>query len=129
MPGYRIYRKGKLTEQPRDIRSVWRDDLVAFLLGCSFTFEHALVEAGVPLRNVERDTMVPMFVSNIPCAPGLAASMGRWCPCVPLPKRRSTSSVNCQPATRTPTAHPSTLGTREAIGISDLTRPDYGEPV
>ena len=69
VPGYRIYRKGKLAEQPGDIRDVWRDDLVAFLLGCSFTFEHALVEAGVPLRNVERDTMISMFVSNIPCVP------------------------------------------------------------
>jgi Protein of unknown function (DUF1445) len=69
LPGYRIYRKGKLAEQRGDIRDLWRDDLVAFLLGCSFTFEHALVEAGVPPRNVERDTMVSMFVSNLACVP------------------------------------------------------------
>jgi uncharacterized protein YcsI (UPF0317 family) len=48
VPNYRVYRKGELAEQRSDIRDVWRDDLVAFLLGCSFTFEHALVEAGIP---------------------------------------------------------------------------------
>ena len=69
LPGYRIYRKGELAEQRGDIRDLWRDDLVAFLLGCSLTFEHALIEAGVPVRNVERDTMVPMFVSNLACVP------------------------------------------------------------
>jgi hypothetical protein len=69
VPGYRIYRKGELAEQRADIRDVWRDDLVAFLLGCSFTFEHALVEAGVPPRNVELDTKVSMFISNIACVP------------------------------------------------------------
>src|SRR5215475_12539485 len=69
LPGYRIYRKGVLAEQRGDIRDLWRDDLVAFLLGCSVTVEHALIEAGVPVRNVERDTMVPMFISNLACVP------------------------------------------------------------
>jgi uncharacterized protein YcsI (UPF0317 family) len=68
LPGYRIYRGGELAEQRGDIRDLWRDDLVAFLLGCSLTFEHAF-EAGVPVRNVERDTMVSMFVSNLACVP------------------------------------------------------------
>ncbi len=69
LPGYRIYRRGELAEQRGDIRDLWRDDLVAFLLGCSLTVEHALIEAGVPVRNVERDTMVSMFVSNLACVP------------------------------------------------------------
>jgi uncharacterized protein YcsI (UPF0317 family) len=69
LPGYRIYRKGELAEQRGDIRDLWRDDLVAFLLGCSLTFEHALIEARVPVRNVECGTMVPMFVSNLACVP------------------------------------------------------------
>ena len=58
LPGYRIYRKGVLAEQRSDIRDLWQDDLVAFLLGCSLTVEHALIEAGVPIRNVDRDTQV-----------------------------------------------------------------------
>src|SRR5262245_27553919 len=67
VPGYRVYREGELVEQRsdiRDLRDLWRDDLVAFLLGCSLTFEHALVGAGFPLRNVERGTVISMFVSN-----------------------------------------------------------------
>lgn len=66
VPGYRIYRDGRLAEQRGDIRACWRDDLVAFLLGCSFTFEHALMEAGIPLRNVEQGSTVPMFVTDLP---------------------------------------------------------------
>jgi uncharacterized protein YcsI (UPF0317 family) len=69
LPGYRVYRWGELAEQRGDIRNLWRDDLVAFLLGCSLTFEHALIEAGVRVRNVECDTLVPMFVSSLPCRP------------------------------------------------------------
>ena len=70
LPGYRIYRKGELAEQRGDIRDLWRDDLVAFLLGCSLTFEHALIEAGVPVRNVECDTMVPCSSPTSPASCG-----------------------------------------------------------
>jgi uncharacterized protein YcsI (UPF0317 family) len=69
LPGYRVYRRGQLVEQQREIRDLWRDDLVAFLLSCSLIFEHALIEAGVSVRNVERGTLVPMFVSSITCCP------------------------------------------------------------
>src|SRR5262245_56603859 len=65
--GYRVYRDGKLMEKRKDIRDLWRDDLVAFLMGCSLTFEHALVEAGVPVRNIECDTTISMFTTNITC--------------------------------------------------------------
>ena len=67
--GYRVYRNGELTEQRREIRDLWRDDLVAFLLGCSHTFDHALIEAGVGVRNVECNTTVSMFVTNVACRP------------------------------------------------------------
>ena len=69
LPGYRVYRRGELVEQRGEIRDLWRDDLVSFLLGCSLTFEHALIEAGVGVRNVELGTLVPMFVSNLLCRP------------------------------------------------------------
>jgi uncharacterized protein YcsI (UPF0317 family) len=129
VPGYRIYLKGKLTEQPGDIRDVWRDDLVAFLLGCSFTFEHALVEAGVPLRNVERDTMISMFVSNIPCVPA-----GRFHgPMVVTMRPIAEAQVDLvrELSARYPHAHgaPVHIGDPKLIGISDLSRPDYGESV
>ena len=69
LPRYRVYRDGVLTEEPTDIRHLWRDDLVAFLLGCSFSFEGALLEAGVPVRHIEEGTNVPMYITNRPCVP------------------------------------------------------------
>jgi uncharacterized protein YcsI (UPF0317 family) len=129
LPGYRVYRHGALTEQRGDICDLWRDDLVAFLLGCSLTFEHALIEAGVSVRNVERDTMVPMFVSTLACVPA-----GRFHgPMVVTMRPISTAQVDlvCALSARYPHAHgaPIHVGAPEAIGITDLGRPDYGEPV
>jgi len=128
VPGYRIYRNGELAERRGDLRDVWREDLVAFLLGCSFTFEHALVEAGLPPRNVELKTMVPMFVSNIACVPAgrfrgpMVVSMR------PIPESRIDFVREL--SARYPHAHgaPIHVGDPKAIGISDLGRPDYGEP-
>jgi uncharacterized protein YcsI (UPF0317 family) len=129
LPGYRIYRRGELAKQRGDIRDLWRDDLVAFLLGCSFTFEHALIDAGIPVRNVERGTMVSMFVSNLACMPAgrfhgpMVVSM-RPIPEVQIERAAALS-------TRYPHAHgaPIHVGDPEAIGVTDLGRPDYGEPV
>src|SRR5687767_458780 len=66
VPRYAIYRDGVLTERPTDIRAYWRDDLVAFLLGCSFTFETALLHAGLPVRHLEQKVNVSMYRTNIP---------------------------------------------------------------
>jgi uncharacterized protein YcsI (UPF0317 family) len=129
VPGYRIYRRGELAEKRADIRDVWRDDLVAFLLGCSFTFEHALVEAGVPPRNVELGTDVSMPVSSIMCVPA-----GRFHgPTVvtfrPIPERKVELVRELSARTRTPTARPSTSATRRrsasptSAGPSSATRP------
>lgn len=129
LPAYRIYRNGKLAEQRGDIRDLWRDDLVAYLLGCSFTFEHALVEAGVTPRNVEHNTKVSMFVSSLACTPAgrfhgpMVVSMR------PIPQARV--DLVRELSSRYPHAHgaPIHVGDPNAIGISDLSRPDYGEPV
>src|SRR6185295_6120705 len=65
IPRYRVWRDGELIDEPRDVKSVWRDDLVSFVLGCSFSFEEALLQAGVPLRHLERGTNVPMYRTSI----------------------------------------------------------------
>jgi uncharacterized protein YcsI (UPF0317 family) len=129
VPGYRIYRKGELAEQRADIRDVWRDDLVAFLLGCSFTFEHALVEAGIPPRNVELDTKVSMFISNIACVPAGRFHGPMVVTMRPIPEARV--DLVRELSARYPHAHgaPVHVGDPKAIGIADLSRPDYGEPV
>jgi uncharacterized protein YcsI (UPF0317 family) len=115
VPGYRIYRKGELAEQRGDIRDVWRDDLVAFLLGCSFTFEHALVEAGIPPRSVELDTKVSMFISNIACVPAGRFHGPMVVTMRPIPECASILFASCQPATHTPMARRSTSATRRRL--------------
>src|SRR5712692_2133721 len=67
LPRYHVYRHGELVDEPTDLHQWWRDDLVGFLLGCSFTFENALLEAGVPVRHIELGCNVPMYRTNIPC--------------------------------------------------------------
>ena len=129
LPGYRVYRDGKLAERRGDILELWRDDLVAFLLGCSFTFEHALAEAGVPLRNVERNTTVPMFVSDLACT-----RAGRFQgPMVVTMRPIAVAQIERVRAlsARYPHAHgaPVHVGEPKAIGIRNLERPDYGDPV
>jgi uncharacterized protein YcsI (UPF0317 family) len=125
VPGYRIYRKGELAERRADIRDVWRDDLVAFLLGCSFTFEHALVEAGIPLRNVALDTKVSMFISETACVPAGRFHGPMVVTMRPIPEARV--DLVRELSARYPHAHGAPI--HKAIGITDLGRPDYGEPV
>ena len=129
LPGYRVYRQGELVEKRSDIRDLWRDDLVAFLLGCSFTFEHALIEAGVRVRNIELGTIVPMFISNRQCV-----AAGRFHgPIVvsmrPIAKSRIDEVVAL--SGRYPHAHgsPLQIGDPAALGIADVAQPDFGEPV
>lgn len=129
LPRYRVYQHGELVEEPADLHGWWRDDLVAFLIGCSFTFEHALLQAGVPLRHLEAGCNVPMYRTNRPCVPAgvfrgpLVVSMR------PMAPAQAVRAV--QVCARYPRAHgaPVHLGDPEALGIADLSRPDFGDPV
>lgn len=129
VPAYRVYRGGELVASLRDLLDVWRGDLVGFLLGCSHTFEHALAEAGVEIRHHVCGTTVPMFVSSLPCVPA-----GRFAgPMVvtmrPVPVHQLALVLEL--SARYPHAHgvPVHVGDPAEIGIRDLGRPDYGEPV
>ena len=129
VPRYRVYRDGELVEEPTNLRRWWRDDLVGFLLGCSFTFENALVQAGVPVRHLETGCNVPMYRTNLPCRPAgvfrgpLVVSMR------PLTPAKAVRAV--QVCSRFPRAHgaPVHLGDPGTLGIRDLARPDFGDPV
>jgi uncharacterized protein YcsI (UPF0317 family) len=129
LPCYRVYRDGELVEELKDLRRWWRDDLVAFLIGCSFTFENALLQAGVPLRHLQAGCNVPMYRTNIPCKPAgvfhgpMVVSMR---PLSPADTVRAT-----QICTRFPKAHgtPVHFGSPLDIGIRDLNKPDFGDPV
>jgi uncharacterized protein YcsI (UPF0317 family) len=129
LPRYRIYRDGEPAEEVTDATPYWRDDLVAFLLGCSFTFERALIEAGVPLRHIEEGRNVAMWRTAIACRPAgrfhgpMVVSMR------PIPNELVPKAVTV--TARFPMAHgaPVHVGDPAAIGIHDLARPDYGDPV
>ncbi|WP_099827164.1 putative hydro-lyase [Oceaniglobus indicus] len=129
VPGYNIYRHGKLSETVTDLSQHWRDDLVVFALGCSFTFEHALMRAGIPLWHIENDTTVPMFRSNIETVPagpfgGRTVVSMRMIPEAQVDLAREISA-------RYPLAHggPVHVGDPAALGIDDPANPDWGDPL
>jgi uncharacterized protein YcsI (UPF0317 family) len=129
VPRYRVYRNGELVEEPTDLQSWWRDDLVGFLLGCSFTFENALLQAGVPVRHVEAGCNVPMYRTNVACRPAGAFRGPMVVSMRPLtPAQAVTATRVCS---RFPRAHgaPVHFGDPAALGIRDISRPDFGDPV
>src|SRR5690606_22530876 len=124
LPRYRIYRHGELVEEVTDIQSYWEEDLVAFLLGCSFTFEQALLGNGIPVRHIEEKRNVPMYRTNIPCVPAGRFKGPMVVSMRPIPERDVVRAV--QVTSRFPAVHgaPVQIGNPEAIGIRDLSRPD-----
>ena len=129
VPRYRIWRDGEVVEEPTDIMAHWRDDLVTFVLGCSYSFEEALMAEGIPLRHVERKVRVPMYRTNIACNPSgpfvgpMTVSMR---PLKPADAIRAVQITSRFPAVHGAPVH---LGHPHLIGIADIAKPDYGDPV
>ena len=129
VPGYRVWKNGDLVDETADVSAWWRDDLVSFVLGCSFSFEQALIEDGLPMRHMASGTTVPMYRTNIGCMP--AGSF--WGPMVvsmrPLTPAHAIRAVEI--TSRFPAVHgaPIHIGLPELIGIEDLAKPDYGDCV
>ena len=128
VPAYNIYRHGRLDGSTADITDLWTDDMVAFALGCSFTFEHALMQAGIPLWHIENDTTVPMFRTDRPCVPAGPFSADMVVSMRALPADRVDEAVALSRGY--PLAHgaPVHWGDPAAIGITDVSRPDWGDP-
>jgi len=126
IPRYRVHRDGVLTKEVEDIREEWRDDLVTFLLGCSFTFESALISAGISLRHIDEGKNVSMYITNIATVPAGQFSGPTVVSMRPIPREKVVKAV--QVTSRFPSAHgaPLHIGDPEAIGVRDLSRPDYG---
>jgi uncharacterized protein YcsI (UPF0317 family) len=129
IPCYRVYQNGALVEEPTDVSGWWRNDLVAFLIGCSFTFENALLEAGLPLRHVEMGRNVPMYKTNRACRPAGAFHGPMVVSMRPMTPEQAI--VAAQICSRFPRVHgaPIHFGDPAAIGIRDLDQPDFGDPV
>lgn len=129
VPRYRVWRDGELVDEPSDVVDLWRDDLVSFLIGCSFSFETVLLDAGVPLRHLEQGRNVSMYRTNRECRPAgrlrgpLVVSMR------PVPA--SLVPLAVQATARMPDVHgaPVHVGSPEDLVIDDLDRPDFGDRV
>ncbi|MDY6998358.1 MAG: DUF1445 domain-containing protein, partial [Actinomycetota bacterium] len=129
IPAYRVYIDGELAARPHDVTGFWREDLVAFVIGCSFTFEAALIDSGVPVRHIEEGVNVPMYRTNRMCRPAgriggpLVVSMR------PIPSDRVADAVRI--TSRYPSVHgaPVQVGDPEQLGIADLGAPDFGDTV
>lgn len=129
LPRYRVWGGGELIDEPQDLLRWWRDDLVTFAIGCSFSFEQALLEDGIELRHITCDCTVPMYrtsIETIPAGPfhgPLVVSM--------RPMRPADAIRAVQITTRFPAVHgaPVHLGKPELIGIADIAKPDYGDAV
>lgn len=129
LPRYRVFEHGKLVDEPTDISRYWRDDFVSFLLGCSFSFESALMEAGLEVRHITDDCNVPMYVTNIECQPAGVFSGPTVVSMRPYTPGDAIKAV--QITSRYPAVHgsPIHLGDPHAIGIKDINSPEFGDAV
>ncbi|MEE4193216.1 MAG: putative hydro-lyase [Halieaceae bacterium] len=129
VPSYRVYRDGELVEERADISELWQDDLVTFALGCSFSFEEALMADGLEVRNIAEGVNVPMYRTSIDCA---AAGPFAGKMVVSMRPFLAADAIRAvQICTRFPSVHgaPVHLGDPALIGIDNLAAPDFGDPV
>ncbi|SVB85338.1 uncharacterized protein METZ01_LOCUS238192 [marine metagenome] len=128
VPKYRIYKDGELEIESNNLEEYWRSDFVTFLLGCSFTFDSALISAGIEIRNITQSKNVPMYVTNIPTSPAGIFSGPTVVSMRPIPKNKIVRAV--QVTSRFPSVHgsPIQIGDSEKIGIKDVFKPDFGDP-
>lgn len=129
LPLYRVWRNGEMVEETTDITAHWRGDLVGFVIGCSFSFEEALIEAGIPLRHIEQGTNVPMWrtsIDTVPAGPFHGPMVVSMRPLRPADAIRAVQITARFDAVHGAPVH---IGLAEEIGIADLSKPDYGDAV
>lgn len=129
IPKYRIYRNGELVEERTSVEDVWREDLVSFLIGCSFSFESELIEAGIEMRHNTEGVNVPMYLTNIPCEPAGCFHGNMVVSMRPIPYAQIVKAVTVTAAIPKVHGAPVHIGDPEVIGIRDLSHPDFGDPV
>jgi len=129
IPRYNIYLKGKLETAVKEIRGFWKTDFVTFLLGCSFSFEEALLRAKIAIRHFEENKNVPMFITDIPCKPAGIFYGPMVVTMRPIPVDKVTQAV--QITSRYASVHgaPVHIGDPLQIGIKNLRKPDFGDSV
>jgi uncharacterized protein YcsI (UPF0317 family) len=129
VPRYTVYRDGEKVDEPTDINAYWRDDLVTFLIGCSFTFEAALQDGGIRIAHIDQGVNVPMYRTNRQCSPAGSMSGPLVVSMRPVPAAQVADAVRI--TSRYPAVHgaPVHVGNPHELGIDDLGQPDFGEAV
>jgi uncharacterized protein YcsI (UPF0317 family) len=127
LPAYRVWEDGEPADETGEVTGRWRDDLVTFLIGCSFTFEWALAEEGVPLRHIEQGRNVAMYVTDRPCRPAGAMHGPTVVSMRPVPRELVDTAARV--TGRMPAVHGSPVhsGDPSLLGIADLDSPDFGD--
>lgn len=128
IPRYNLYRKGKLEATVKEIKNIWDSGFVTFLLGCSFSFEEALLRAKIPVRHIEENRNVPMYITDIPCKPAGLFHGPMVVTMRPIPPEKVSRAV--QITSRYASVHgaPVHFGDPSKIGIKNLRKPDFGDP-
>lgn len=129
IPKYRIYRHGELAAEVTDLTPYWQADFVAFLIGCSFTFEAPLMNSHIPVRHIEEQCNVPMYKTNIECVKAGVFEGPVVVSMRPIPEKDVVRAV--QITSRYPSVHgaPIHIGNPGSIGIQDIHKPDFGDSV
>ncbi|GAB3020476.1 putative hydro-lyase [Bowmanella dokdonensis] len=129
VPAYQLFEKGEPTRQVQDLSSHWRDDLVTFMLGCSFSFEEALLADGLEIRNISEKVNVPMYRTSLPCKQAGRFSGNMVVSMRPMKPADAIRAI--QICSRFPAVHgaPVHFGDPAQIGISDINQPDFGDAV
>lgn len=129
IPKYRVYEDGVLTGEYTDISDLWRDDFVSFLIGCSFSFESEMIEDNIPIRHIEENCNVPMYITNIKCTPAGIFNGNMVVSMRPIPYEKIVRSVLVSGAIPKVHGAPIHIGDPSIIGIKDIDKPDFGDSV
>lgn len=127
IPRYWVYEDGVKTGEYTSVEAFWTDDLVSFLIGCSYSFEADLIEAGIEMRHITEDHAVPMYISNIECQPAGLFQGPTVVSMRPIPYDQIVKSVTVTQGVPQVHGTPIHIGDPSVIGIKDINKPDFGE--
>lgn len=128
-PKYRVYKNGVMTGEYTSVEAFWRDDLVSFLIGCSFSFESELIDVGIEMRHNTMGCNVPMYITNIPTVPAGIFHGPMTVSMRPIPYDQVVKAVTVSGAMPKVHGSPIHIGNPAAIGIRDINKPDFGDLV
>ncbi len=129
MHRYSIYRSGELSEEVTDVTEYWPTDSVAFLIGCSFSYDGALMNAGIPLKSAQQGKNVPMYKTNLKCRSAGKLSGNMVVSMKPIPALQISKHVEITSKYTHAHGGPVAVGSASSIGIQDIHNPEWGEPI